>query len=263
MTFRIPCSPVGAAVFLLSCTQLIAGTVYDNLPNPIPQSSPSLGFQSNHTAEFGDLIQTAGGATNLTSATILMNDWAVQSDYPGIGDASGWSWPITLTFYNVDSSSGTPQPGSVIYATTQTFNMPWAPSSTQHQNFLIDFDLPDVATPPEFIYSIAYNTENFGAAPTGVSGPYISLNVAVNSTASPQVGTRPNPDSAYLNADNCAGYSDNCTGGPAGVFRQDTGWTPYSIAAAFATPEPGTLGLLLCGGIGIVGLARKRRSRTV
>jgi hypothetical protein len=265
MTLRVLCSSLGAAVFLLAGTQLTAGTVYDNLPSTIlPNTGPSLGFQSNHTAEFGDLVQPLGGAATLTSATILMTDWAHQSDYPGVGDASGWSWPITLTFYNVDSSSGTPQPGSVIYTTTQTFDMAWAPAGQNKQNFLITFNLPDVATPSEFIYSIAYNTETFGTSPTGVTGPYISLNVGLNTAATPQVGTRPIPDSAYLNADNCAGYFDNCTGGSAGVFRQDTGWGvgPYSLAAEFSTPEPGSFGLLLCGGIAIVGLARKRRSRT-
>jgi hypothetical protein len=262
MTFRSICSAAGVGIFLLACTHLDAAAVYYNLPTSIPQSSPSQGFQSGHIAEFGDLIQPAGGAATLTSATILMTDWAHEADYPSFGDASGWSWPITLTLYNVDSSSGTPEPGSVIYSDTQTFKMVWAPVGHNAQNFLIGFDLPNVATPSEFIYSIAFNTETFGAAPTGVAGPYISLNVAVNSTAPPTVGTRPVPDSTYVNANYCGAYNDGCAGGPAGIFRQDTGWSPYSIAAAFNTPEPGSFGLLLCGGIGIAGLVRKRRSRT-
>jgi hypothetical protein len=262
MTLRDLCSSVGAALFLFAGAQLNAGTVYNNLPSTIlPNSGPSLGFQSNHTAEFGDLVQLVGGAASLTDATILMTDWAHQSDYPTTGDASGWSWPITLTFYNIDSTSGTPQPGSVIYTTTQTFEMLWAPVGQNKQNFLIDFTLPMVAVPGEFIYSIAYNTETFGTSPTGVDGPYISLNVGLNTAATPQLGTRPFPDSAYLNADNCPGYFDSCAGGPPGTFRQDTGWGsgPYSLAAEFVTPEPGSLGLLLCGGLGLVGLARKRR----
>jgi hypothetical protein len=262
MTFRMLCSSVGAAVFLLAGSQLTAGTVYDNLPSPLPPSSPSLGFQANHTAEWGDLIQPLGGATSLTHATILMTDWAHQSEFPTFGDASGWSWPITLTFYNVDNSGSTPQPGSVIYTTTQTFNMVWAPEGQTSQNFLINFDLPNVLTPAEFIFSVAYNTETFGSAPTGIEGPYIALNVGANNTASPLIGTRPFPDTAYLNADNCGGYTHGCLDGPAGVFRQDTHWTPYSLAASFATPEPGSFGLLLGGGLAIAAIARKRRSRT-
>jgi hypothetical protein len=261
MTLRKLPGFLGAAVFLIAGTHLKAAAVYNNLPNPIPQSSPSLGFQASHTSEWGDLIQPLGGPATLTNATILMTDWAHQSDYPGVGDASGWLWPITLSFYSVDSTSGTPQPGSQFYTTTQTFDMVWAPEGQNSQNFLISFDLPYVATPAEFIFSIAYNTETFGAAPTGVPGPYISLNVAANNTAPPQIGTRPFPDTAYLNADSCSDYSDLCAGGPTGVFRRDTNWTPYSLAASFSTPEPGSFGLLLCGGIGIAGFARKRRSR--
>ena len=194
-----------------------------------------------------------------------MNDQALESDYPGVGTTSGWSWPITLNIYNVDDSSGTPQPGSEIYTTTESFNIPWEPVGQPGEDFLITFSLPDVAVPSEFIYSVVYNTETFGPDPTGVSGPDISLNVAANGTTSPQVGTRPNPDSAYLNANGCAYYNDDCAGGPVDVFRQDTGWTPYSLAGEFtaesSTPEPGTFGLLCFGGI-IGGLVvRTRRAK--
>jgi hypothetical protein len=259
MTLRKLRGFLGAAALLIAGTQLKAAAVYDNLPVTIPQSSPSQPFQAGHTSEFGDLILLGGPAT-LTNATILMNTGAHQSDYPGVGDASGWSWPITLNFYNVDSSNG--QLGSEFFTTTQTFNIAWTPAG-QSQNFLINFDLPNVATPAEFVFSIAYNTQTYGAVPTGVSGPYDSLNVALNTTDPPQAGTRPFPNTAYLNANYCGGYFDNCTGGSAGVFRQDTGWAPYSIAASFSTPEPGSFGLLLCGGIGIAGFARKRRSKAV
>src|SRR5579871_5098828 len=158
------------APLLLSCGALPASTVYDNLPSPIPQNSPSLGFQSNHTSEFGDLIQLSGGATNLTSGSILMDDKALESDYPAVGDASGWSWPVTLNIYNVDSSSGTPQAGSLIYTDTETFNIPWEPVGQPGQDFLITFNLPDVAVPGEFIYSVVYNTETFGPNPTNQTG---------------------------------------------------------------------------------------------
>jgi len=266
MRFQLTGDLFGAAVVLLFCLPLSAAVVYNDLPNPIPQSSPSLGFQAEHTSEWGDLIQPSSGAATLTGASILMNDQAQQSDYPGVGDASGWSWPITLNLYNVDSSSGTPQPGSLLYTTTESFTMPWAPVGQEGQDFLINFSLPDVAAPSEFIYSVVYNTETFGPDPTNTSGPVISLNVAANDTAPPQVGTRPNPDTTYLNANACAYYSDNCAGGSAGVFRQDTGWTPYSVAGEFtaqgAVPEPGTFGLLGCGGLLLGGLlARRRRSR--
>ena len=78
----------GAAV-PLGATSIL----YNNLPNPIPPNSPSLGYQSNHTAEFGDLIQLSGGAANLTSAVLLMSDHAQSADYPAFG-GDPWSWPL-------------------------------------------------------------------------------------------------------------------------------------------------------------------------
>jgi hypothetical protein len=256
------------ASLLLSAGAVHATTVYNNLPNPIPQNSPSLGFQSNHTSEFGDLIQLSGGPTNLTSGSILMDDKALESDYPTVGNAGGWSWPITLNIYNVDSSSGTPQAGSLIFTDTETFNIPWEPVGQPGQDFLVTFSLPSVAVPGEFIYSVVYNTETFGPNPTNDpnDGPYISLNVAVNDTAPPQIGSRPNPDSGYLNANAPQYYFDNGAGGPSGVFRQDTGYTPYSLAGEFAdastsTPEPGTLALLFYGAgamAGLLGIKRRK-----
>ena len=252
------------AVLVLPGVPLLADTiVYNDLPNPVPQSSPSLGFQANHTSEWGDLIDLASGAATLTSGSIMMNDQALESDYPTVGDASGWSWPITLNLYDVDNSSGTPQPGALIYTTTESFNVPWEPVGDKGQDFLITFSLPDVAAPSEFIYSVVYNTETFGPDPTGVSGPVISLNVAANDAAPPQVGTRPNPDTTYLNANACAYYSDTCSGGTFDVFRQDTGWTPYSVAGEFTAessiPEPGTFGLLCCGVLVIGGLLKRKQ----
>ena len=113
----------GAAVPLQATSIL-----YNNLPNPIPPNSPSLGYQANQTAEFGDLIQLVSGPATLTSATLLMSDWAVGSDFPGIYP-DPWAWPLTLTLYNIDNSSGTPQPGSVITTVTQSFTIPWRPEN--------------------------------------------------------------------------------------------------------------------------------------
>ena len=87
----------GAAVLFASGAPLHASTIiYNDLPVTIPQSSPSLGFQANHTSEFGDLIQLASGPATLTSGSILMNDHALASDWPTWGDPTSWSWPITL-----------------------------------------------------------------------------------------------------------------------------------------------------------------------
>src|ERR1039457_5353009 len=117
-------------LFTVSGAPLFADIiVYNNLPNPMPPASPSLGFQANQTAQFGDLIHLVSGPSVLTTGTILMTDWALHSDFP-LESASGFNWPLTLTLYNVDSSSGTPQPGSVITSVTQTFLMAWRQAGT-------------------------------------------------------------------------------------------------------------------------------------
>jgi hypothetical protein len=252
-----------------------AGTiVYNDLPNPIPQSSPSVGFQSNHTIEFGDLIQPLGGATTLTSGIILMNDQALFSDWSTFAGAtaSNWSWPITLNIYNVAiDTDGNPQPGTQISTVTQTFSIPWRPADQKGQDFLITFDLPNVAVPSEFIYSVVYNTQTFGPNPTGDPGPHESLNVGLNTTDPPQVGTRPFPDTAYLNADKSTNYYCGVGATDPRPFTRDDGWQSacggtFSIGAEFvnnvtaSVPEPGTLGLLGAGLLILGGIVARKRA---
>jgi hypothetical protein len=268
-------------LFTVSGAPLLADIiVYNNLPNPMPPASPSLGFQANQTAQFGDLIHLVSGPSVLTTGTILMTDWALHSDFP-LESASGFNWPLTLTLYNVDSSSGTPQPGSVITSVTQTFVMAWRPAATGNCanasqwspdggvncfngfNFLVNFNLPSVTVPGDLIFGITYNTETWGPNPTGIAGPYTSLNLGLNTGSPPTVGSRPLPDTAYWNTQTAGNYTDGGAGG-VGTFRQDTAWSPYSTGAEFigtptATPEPGTLGFLCCGGIVIGGLIRRKR----
>jgi hypothetical protein len=44
-------------LFTVSGAPLFADiVVYNNIPNPMPPASPSLGFQATQTAQFGDLI---------------------------------------------------------------------------------------------------------------------------------------------------------------------------------------------------------------
>jgi len=77
--------------------------IYNSVPTPLPPNVPSLGFQANHTNEFGDLIQFSTTNTNrtLTNITLVMSDWALASDYPTYPGAMGPSWnhPITFNLY--------------------------------------------------------------------------------------------------------------------------------------------------------------------
>lgn len=240
------------AAFLFAATMQAAPTpIYNSVPAPLAPNYPSLGFQATGTAELGDLIQFAGTTRTLSSVTILLSDWAIASDY---GSSSPtWSHPITLNLYNVDNSGPTPEPGTLIATNTQTFAIPWRPAADPTcanptfwrasdgncyggLTFAITFDMSGVVVPNQIIYGVAFNTQTYGAAPIGSAGPYNSLNVALpNNPPNPTVGTNPLPDTKYWNTV-AANYTDGGAAG-SGIFRQDTGWTPFTLGAEFVTAD--------------------------
>jgi hypothetical protein len=275
---------LGAVIF----TAPVQGsTIYNNInnaPGALPPNVQSLGYQATQTAQFGDLIQFAGTDRSLTSVTLVMSDWALASDFPSMMGPT-WNMPLTLNLFNVDNSGANPQPGSLIATMTQTFAIPWRPVADPTCKggtawragdgncynglaFEVTFNFAGTTVPNQIIYGLAFNTETWGAAPTGVAGPYVSLNFGGNDSAPPSVGSRPFPDTAYWNTATASNYADNGAGGT-GTFRRDTGWSapppPFSGAVSFqattlsATPEPGTLAMLGLGLLGI-GLVARRRS---
>lgn len=232
-----------------------SGTVvYNNIPSPQPGNVPSQGFQCCQTSELGDHVALAGTARRAHSATVLMSSWSLNSNYPTMS-AAGYTHPITLNIYNVNSSGPTPALGTLLGTATQTFLIPWRPvadptcpggtawrsgSGTCYNGyaFTIEFDLRALALtlPDEFIFGVAFNTNSWGYQPIGQPGPYESLNVGTANVAGvgvpPSVGVDVEPDAAFWNTGVAAWYSD---GGAAGfnIFRRDTNWLGYSPAAQF------------------------------
>jgi hypothetical protein len=215
-------------------------TIYDSIPAPLPPNVPSLGYQATQTAEFGDLIQFGGTGRALTQITLVMSDWALASTYGSTSPT--WNHPITLTLYNVDNSGANPAPGTVIATQTHTFAIPWRPEAdptcanptawrAPNNNcyngyaFTITFDFTGTTVPEQIIYGVAYNTNTWGYAPIGLPGPYESLNFGL-AQVPPTTGTNPFPDTAYI------------ASGAVPLFEQQTGWTPYYGAIAFAEPGP-------------------------
>lgn len=238
-----PSSPVTATP-----PPLPMSSIYNTIPNPLPSNVPSLGFQSDHTTEFGELIQFAGTSRKLSQVTIIMSDWALAADYPTYTGPT-WTHPITLNLYNVDNSGPNPAPGTLIATRTQSFAIPWRPATPTCDggwlapdgkcdggiSFPCTFDFYGVTVPDQIIYGVTYNTETFGFNPIGVTGPYISLNLGFVEVP-PTVGSDPFPDTAYYDTEKASNYADGGVGG-VNVFRRDTNWFPFNAAINFQTLE--------------------------
>ena len=248
---------VAVVLTLGSLSAVKAEVIFDNTPAPLPGNIPSLGYQANQTSEFGNKISFAGTNRNLASVEIVMSDWANQSDWPGMGDATGYDHPITLNFYNPGSGTTV---GTLIASKTETVHVPWhTANGSGGTAFPVDFDFTGVTVPDTVIFGVAYNTQTYGANPIGAPGPYISLNYGV-ATVAPSVGTDVNPDDEYWNTTTASNYADGGTAG-VGIFREDTGWAPDAAAIQVnAVPEPTSIALLALGSL--VLLCRWRRATT-
>jgi hypothetical protein len=255
--------------------------IYSTIPNQLPPNVPSEGFEATSMSEFGQLIQFAGSASsyNLANATIVMSDWTYESQWAADINGTtittaGFYEPLTLNFYNVGAGDSV---GVLIASKTVDAFIPWRPESggcadltaylasdgnCYHGSLSeVAFNLTGVTVPNKVIYSLEYNTTDYGPDPTGVPGPYESLNFALPKTGTFVGSTGP----TYLSSKWNGAYSDNGAGGT-GSFREDTGsWAPYEGGAEFiaatATPEPSSL-LLFATGLGaLMAFYRKTRQR--
>jgi len=171
------------------------------------------------------------------------------------GPGSTFSWPVTLNVYEVGPGNAV---GPQIATATQTLAIPyrrtakkkcpltsegqgWGPSCLLGKLQKFHFHLAGVTLPETAIVAVAFDTEGFGAHPTGVPGPYNSLNVSVSSSykynqvtqafefsALPVTeGQDPLPEDAYLSSTWGGAYCDGGASGT-GTFRLDTGcWTGF------------------------------------
>lgn len=244
----------GLAVAALAPLSALASSevIYNNIPSP-KMGLPALGFESDSVAEFGGAVKFAGTARTSPTVAVDVDSYACQS---GTGAScttskgASFEWPITLNVYEVGSLS------SPIVHITKTFKIPFRPSPSTRcpleepegvkgygkecaiaKQEKISFSLPGVTLPAEAVVAIAFNTETYGAKPTGEEGPYNSLNVAINAdykcihenpttkaceneefentnTSPPSVGSDPFPEQVFLNTT----YEALTCGGTVGSF---------------------------------------------
>jgi hypothetical protein len=232
-----------------------SATVYDSTTTPLPPDMPaSEGFECCGNSELGNQISFSGTARQLNSVVVTMDSWGcgvtggTPSWYPP-GPTAGlcvttpgttFSEPITLNIYNVGPANAV---GSLIATTTETFNIPFRPSSDPTQcsganrglwydaatntcNYGLavneTFTFPNVTLPNAVIYGIAYNTSTQGYHPYGTATAcftsaagcgYDSLNVGLTDADGPTVGSDPLPGTWYWNNQNPDIYAP-CTSTP-------------------------------------------------
>ncbi len=253
--------PVSAGPRLLRASVVASSgsVVYDAVPDPLPGSYPSVGFQATGTAEWGDdVLLTAGGT--LRSVTVGMSSWACENDDTRAPDeacvttaGATFSHPVTVNLYAVDRSGSAPAVGALLATRTETFAIPFRPSwdsacyppafdypfggqwydpvlgacvSGLALTLTFDFSGSAVQLPDEVIFGIAFDTETYGASPVGVPGPYNALNVGVanyGTSPPPSVGSDAESDYTFWNTALGNWYCDGGTGG-VGVFRRDGCW---------------------------------------
>ncbi|MGA2455842.1 MAG: hypothetical protein ABSG93_20260 [Solirubrobacteraceae bacterium] len=204
---------VAVGLMALGAGAASAGVLYDNVPKALPGNFASIGFEATSTAEYGgevELTKTSPKKALPLTVTAVMSSWTCQSggwstDNCATTPGATFNWPITLKLYSVGAGG---EPVGPIAEKTETFAIPYRPSASPlckgelagtwldttgsgkkatHACYNglaapITFQPLTVAapTPKKLIVSLAYNTETWGAHPTGEEGPENSLNVAIS-----------------------------------------------------------------------------------
>jgi hypothetical protein len=227
--------------------------VYDSLASVSPQTNyPSQPFQAQQTNEFGDYVHLSGTARILNTVKLTMSNWALQStpanqawctNNPSSCDSTGYTWPITVNIYANTLTNDVPN--NLLGSKTVSVHVPWRPEgdpscgttsngfgwkvgstcfnySGLASNASFDLSSLNLTLPNDVIVGFVYNTQTYGPSPTGVDGPYNSLNIAVPDNDPVTVGTDDSSTSVFWNTNTVAYYSNtNCAGG---TFCRDTNW---------------------------------------
>lgn len=215
-----------------------AEAIYNNIPKPMPGNLASQAFEATQTSEFGGQVTFAGTARKNPTITFAMSSWACQN-LQGAANCqtpkrATFVWPITLNVYEVGKENA---PGKLIHSVTQNVAIPYRPSANKRcpltsegvvgwssscwsgKSFLVKFSLTATELPETAIISIAYNTTDYGYAPThGADIGEDSLNVGVTEPGEPftPIGSISNPQDDYINSTTASNYCAN--GAAVGTF---------------------------------------------
>ncbi len=257
---------LAAGALAITAASASATSIYNNMPRPAPGDLVSQSFEATGTSEWGGQVEFGGKGKPkrvLSTVAVGMSSYACQSG-SGLTCTSGkmakFKLPITLNVYAVNPLNQEPvQPA--LASVTQEFEIPYRPSASAlcpvtsegvgwgaeckiGRLHTITFTVPGAVTVPNTaIVAIAFNTESYGAAPTGEAGPENALNVATNAPYSyneaakefqlgmgpaPAIGGDPLPADAYIDSVSADEYGS--TPDP-GQFALATGnWAGFQPA---------------------------------
>lgn len=240
-------------------------------------SKPSWGFEARSTNEFGDQVfLKASTPRTLDSLKVLFHSYACSDSghWDGVGGlcvTTKSTYPVTITasIYAADTSNSPATVGALLARETLSFDLPYRPSANpacpdpaQWYNPVAGYcqygiskvltfnnwnvQAPAGALPDSVIWTVAFNTTDWGYNPIGSPGvgncalttlpgcPYDSLNVGTTDfTNAPYAGSSDAAtDGAFVSA-----------GGTSAPLVRNTvaygsGWSGYTPLAAITTTTP-------------------------
>ena len=172
--------------------------LFQRIPEVDQPSYPSYGLNGKVDIGLGDLVDLEIDNQRLESVDVAMVNFAQAASWPQLAEenSEGYLHPLTLTIYRVLADDL-----FLVTEKTQDVLIPWRPATLDDggeypfggRAFRARFNF----TEENFLAGnlalvISYNTNQGGAAPLGVAGPYDTLNIALNGDT-PQVGSDDNP----------------------------------------------------------------------
>ena len=220
---RLIAALIGAALSLvLMASPAIAMPVYNDLPNKLPPSVASEGFEATSTSQLGNVVELSKihrGRRN-PRVTFALSDAACET---GGGETcssaknSSYSWPVTVSLYNAGPGNTL---GALLATQTNSISIPFRPSASpacatkgkpgewfdkktagcfSGVTFKNSYSFAGLTLPNEVLVGLAYNTQDYGAEPTGVPGPENFLGVAMVAGA-PRAGANPRGEELFVSS---------------------------------------------------------------
>jgi hypothetical protein len=213
-------APIGTSSNVL--INQVGTPIYDSTITPTPPNVPSIGYEATSVYQLGAEITPVSSTAPLSTVVVDLSSWACETGswQSGCTTTPGATFPASITF-NIYTPGNTATPE---YTDTQTFNIPYRPTSDSGTNCSGDntawYDATTLAcyhgleTPITFnfapqgivlsgpvVYGIEFSTSDYGPNATpglNETQPVDSLNVALDTESTDvSVGQDTNPGNVF------------------------------------------------------------------